>query len=200
MSNQHAEPAGKPGRYQRSAAGLVASLVVTVIGVLALLYFMGLFRPDFEAKPEAVDYLETVQSVQGAGLRPPYPPSLPEGWIATGVEVSIEKPQLFMLRMLTDDDRFVAVRLEQTSVGALLAAWVDEDTATAAGYTVPASIARPVAREWKGYTDGGGDSAYAAEVAGGKVLVFGSAPAADLRTIVDSLVTTPVPKPEKQAS
>lgn len=192
MSNQHAEPAGKPGRYQRSAAGLVASLVVTVIGVLALLYFMGLFRPDFEAKPEAVDYLETVQSVQDAGLRPPYPPSLPKGWIATGVEVSIEKPQLFMLRMLTDDDRFVAVRLEQTSVGALLAAWVDEDTATAAGYTVPASVARPVAREWEGYTDDGGDSAYAAEVAGGTVLVFGSAPAADLRTIVDSLVTAPV--------
>lgn len=198
MSNQHA-PAGKPGRYQRSAAGLIASLVVTVIGVLALLSFMGLFRPDFEAKPEAVDYLETVESVQLAGLQPPYPPRLPEGWIATGVEVMIDDPQVFMLRMLTDDDRFVAVRLEKTSVGALLAAWVDEETTPAEGYTVPASVARPVARTWEGYTDGGGDAAYAAEVPAGTVLVFGSAPAADLRTIVDSLVTAPL-EPEKKPS
>ncbi len=192
MSNQH-EPAGKPGRYQRSAAGLIASLVVTVVGVVALLAFMGLFRPDFEAKPEAVDYLETVESVQQAGFRPPYPPSLPKGWTATGVEVTIEEPQVFMLRMLTEDDRFVAVRLERASVGALLAAWVDEETASADGHTVPASVKAPVARTWKGYTDDGGDTAYAAEVPAGTVLVFGSAPAADLRTVVDSLVTAPVP-------
>ncbi|NHA01625.1 DUF4245 family protein [Nocardioides sp. W3-2-3] len=198
MSSQPVEPAGKPGRYQRSAAGLITSLVVTVLAIAGLLYFMGAFRPDFEAKPEAIDYLETVQSAQQAGLHPAYPPSLPKGWIATGVDVTVEEPQVFMLRMLTDDDRFAAVRLEKASVGALLAAWVDEDTATADAYTVPASVKSPVARTWKGYTDDGGDTAYAAEVDGGTVLVFGSAPAGDLRTIVDSLVTTPVPKPAKK--
>src|SRR5690606_5078466 len=47
------EPTGRPGRYQRSAAGLVASLVVTVAVIGAVLYFMGAFRNDYETRPEA---------------------------------------------------------------------------------------------------------------------------------------------------
>jgi hypothetical protein len=189
MSSDRPEPTGKAGRYQRSAVGLIVSLVVTVVGVGGLLYFMGLFRPDFETKPEAVDYLETVESAQQAGLQVAYPPSLPKGWIATGVDVMVGDDPVFMIRMLTDEDRFVAVRLEDTSVGALLDAWVDQDTAVADGYDVPASVAHPVAREWDGYTDDGGDTAYAAEWQDQTVLVFGSAPAEDLHTIIDSLVT-----------
>lgn len=191
MSSQQ-EPTGRPGRYQRSAAGLVSSLVVTVVVIGGLLYFLGAFRHDFEAKPEAIDYLDTVEAAQQAGLTPVYPASLPEGWIATGVDIKPGDEPVFMLRMLTDDSRFVAVRREDASVTALLSAWVDEEVDVAEGYTVPDGVRRPVARTWKGYTDEGGDTAYAAELGEDTLLVFGSAPAAELQVVIDSLVTDPV--------
>ncbi|TQK72689.1 DUF4245 family protein [Nocardioides sp. SLBN-35] len=186
------QPSERPGRYQRSAVGLVTSLVVTVIAIGALLYFMGAFRPDFEVKPEAVDYVEIVQSAQQAGLTPIYPDALPKGWIATGVDVEPGDRPVIMVRLLTDDQKFVAVRQEDASITAMLSQWVDEDTETRPGYTVPSSVASPVARDWSGYADAGGDSAYAAEVDGQTVLVFGSAPVEDLQAVVDSLVTTPI--------
>lgn len=186
------QPSERPGRYQRSAVGLVTSLVVTVIAIGALLYFMGAFRPDFEVKPEAVDYVEIVQSAQQAGLTPIYPDALPKGWIATGVDVEPGDRPVIMVRLLTEDERFVAVRQEDASITAMLSQWVDENTETRPGYTVPSSVASPVARDWSGYADAGGDSAYAAEVDGQTVLVFGSAPVEDLQAVVDSLVTTPI--------
>ena len=192
MSTQQPQQSERPGRYQRSAVGLVTSLVVTVVAIGGLLYFMGAFRPDFEVKPEAVDYVEIVQSAQQAGLTPVSPDALPKGWISTGVDVEPGDPPVVMVRLLTDDGKFVAVRQEDASLTAMLSQWVDEDTETRPGYTVPAEVASPVARDWKGYADAGGDSAYAADVAGQTVLVFGSAPAEDLRTIVDSLATTPI--------
>ncbi|WP_436701699.1 DUF4245 family protein [Nocardioides sp. BYT-33-1] len=192
MSTQQAEPSGSPGRYQRSAVGLVTSLVVTVVAIVGMLYFMGAFRSDLEIEPESVDYLETVQSAQQAGLTPIYPAALPKGWIATGVDVTPGDDPLFMVRMLTDDGKFAAVRQEDASAAALLSQWVDEETEPADGYTVPADVPGPVARDWKGYTDSGGDSAYVAEVGDETVLVFGSAPAKDLRALVDALVTAPV--------
>ncbi|TWG99403.1 uncharacterized protein DUF4245 [Nocardioides sp. J9] len=178
---------GSPGRYQRSAAGLVISLVVTVAAIGALLYFMGVFRPDFETKPTAIDYLETVEGMQLADQEPVYPAELPEGWIATSVNVPTDKAPYFMVGMLTDDNRFVAVRQEDTSFGAMLSASVDKETTPTDDYTVPADVRRPVAREWEGHTDEGGDTAYLAEVGEQSVMVYGSAPAKDLRAIIDSL-------------
>lgn len=192
MSTQQAEPTGRPGRYQRSFSGLISSLLVTVVVIGGLLYFMNAFRNSTEIEPEAIDYLETVQSAQQAGLTPVYPRALPEGWIATGVDVSPGEDTFFMVRMLTAKKRFVAVRQERATATALLTKWVDEDPQAGAGYTVPASVAHPVAREWKGYTDGGGDAAYVAKVGEDTVLVFGSASKQDLQALVDGLVTAKV--------
>lgn len=193
MSSEQAEPTGAPGRYQRSAGGLVVSLVVTVVGIGALLYFMGIFRPDFETKPTAVDYLDTVEALQLSDQTPVYPARMPEGWIATSVTVPTEKDPFFMVGMLNEDDEFVAVRQEDASFGALLAGSVDEETEPADGYTVPDSVRRPVARDWEGYTDGGGDTAFLAEVGDQSVMVFGSAPAADLHAVIDALTQAKLP-------
>lgn len=192
MSTPQREPAGKAGRYQRSAIGLVTSLVVTVIGLGALFYFTGLFRNDLEIKPEAIDYRETIESVQRGGLTPVYPATLPEGWIATGVDVDPDGEPVFMVRMLTDDDRYVAVRQEDASPVALARASIDEDAVETAGHRVPDAVTDPVARDWKGFADEGGDHAYVAEYGDDSLIVFGSAPVKELQAIVDSLVTTPV--------
>lgn len=192
MSTPQTEPTGRAGRYQRSAIGLITSLVVTVIGLGALFYFTGLFRNDLEIKPEAIDYADTIESVQRGGLEPVYPATLPEGWIATGVDVDPEGEPVFMLRMLTDDERYVAVRQEDASPVALARASIDEDAVEADGYQVPSTVTDPVARDWKGFADDGGDRAYVAEYGDDSLIVFGSASAKELQQIIDSLVTTPI--------
>lgn len=192
MSSERVEPSGRPGRYQRSVTGLVTSLVVTVVVVGGVLIFLSAFRNDLETEPESIDYREPVAAAQQAGLSPVYPERLPEGWIATGTEVELQDGRAFMLRMLTDDERFVAVRREDASALALLTRWVDEEVEVADGYTVPDDVRRPVARTWKGYTDEGGDTAYAAELGEDTVLVFGSAPAEELQAVIDSLSTAPL--------
>ncbi|KRB77882.1 hypothetical protein ASE01_06775 [Nocardioides sp. Root190] len=192
MSSEQAEPTGRPGRYNRSAAGLVSSLVVTVLGIGAVLYFMSNFRNDFEATPESIDYLATVESAQQAGLSPVYPAALPEGWIATRVDVEPGDDASFQISLLTEGNRYVGIRLEDATIPALLAARVDEKTEPADGYTVPDDVRRPVARTWKGYTDDGGDTAYAAERGDETVLVYGSASAKDLQSVIDSLSTEPL--------
>ncbi len=189
MSEQQAKAPGKPGRYQRTTGGLIGSLLVTVVGVGAVLAFMGFFRNETEIEPEAVDYLESVEAAQQSGLAPVYPSSLPEGWFATGVDIVPGDRPVFMIRLLTDDGRFAAVRSEDTSPLALLGAWVDEETRPADGYRVPASVADPVATDWDGYTDEGGDTAYVAEREDDTLIVFGSAPAEDLQTLIDVLST-----------
>lgn len=192
MSTPKTEPSGKAGRYQRSAGGLVTSLVVTVIGLGALLYFTGAFRHDLEIKPEAIEYAETIESAQQAGLTPTYPATLPDGWIATGVDIVPGDDPVFMVRLLTDDGDFVGVRQEDSTIPALLAQWVDEETQVADGYTVPAGVSAPVVREWKGYTDDGGDTAFAAEYGDDSLIVFGSASAKDLKVIIERLTTAPI--------
>lgn len=192
MSSEQTEPTGRPGRYNRSAAGLVSSLVVTVIVIGGLLYFMGAFRHDFEAKPESIDYLATVKAAQQSGLQPVYPATLPEGWIATRVDVEPGDDPFFQVSLLTEGNRYVGIRIEDASITALLATRVDEETQVADGHTVPDSVTSPVARAWKGYTDEGGDTAYAAEVGDETVLVYGSASAKDLQGVVDSLSTAPL--------
>jgi hypothetical protein len=192
MSTPKTEPTGKAGRYQRSAAGLVTSLVVTVIGLGALLYFTGAFRHDLVIKPEAIDYAGTIASAQKAGLTPVYPSTLPDCWIARGVDIVPGDDPVFMVRLLTDDGDFVGVRQEDSTIPALLAKWVDEETQVADAYTVPASVTAPVVRDWKGYTDDGGDTAFAAELGDDSLLVFGSASARDLQVVVDSLTTEPI--------
>ncbi|MFC5727581.1 MULTISPECIES: DUF4245 family protein [Nocardioides] len=192
MSTQQTEPTGRAGRYQRSAAGLVVSLLVTVLALGGVLYFMGAFRHDLDVRPEQVDHLDIVAAAQQAGLKPIYPADLPDGWIATGVDVVPGDDPAFTIRMLTDDERFVGVHQEDASSTALLARWVDEETQTADAYEVPRSVMRPVARHWDGYTDEGGDHAYVATVGDDTVIVFGSADAEELQAIVDALVRRPV--------
>ena len=49
-----------------------------------------------------------------------------------------------------------------------------------------------VASRWRTFSDPGGDHAYAAEVGGQTVLVYGSAPQDELETLVESLTTAPL--------
>lgn len=175
---------GRPGRYQRSVGGLVAALVITVVVIGGLLWFLGLFRADVDNRPEAIDYLGEVRAAQQAKLAPVYPTSLPRGWIATGYDF---QPAL-QLRMLTADGEFVGIVQEKATVDELVRDNVDEDASATDIYTAHGSVAEA----WQGYEDDGGDAAYASQVDGQTVLVYGSAPPGVLEDLIDRLTTDPV--------
>lgn len=180
----------RPGRYQRTTGGLVASMVVTVVVVVGLLAVLSLFRDEPEVEPDRVDYLEIVGLAQDADLRPVYPAELPEGWAATKAEVLPEdESPTFDLGLLTDGEEFVGVVWTEEDLDDLLAERVDdEDVEQTERFEVEGSVAR----EWQGYRDPSGDLAYAAEVDEHTVLVYGTASEEEFAAVVGSLTTAPV--------
>ena len=180
-------PPESPGRYQRSTNGLVAAMVVTVLFVVGFIVLRGLVSNDLEVGPEPIDYLERIEQAQDAGVDVVYPPALPAGWIATGVTLEPGDPPAFGLNLLTEDSRFVGVRQSSASVEDLLDEYVDSNTDEAGTYEATGSVTPT----WDRYTDDGGDTGYAAEVGETTVLVYGSASASELETVVDALTATP---------
>jgi hypothetical protein len=180
----------RPGRYQRTTGGLVASMVVTVVAVVGLITVLALFRDEPDIDPDRVDYLEIVGLAQDADLRPVYPAELPDGWTATKAEVlpQEDRPD-FDLGLLTDDEQFVGVVWTDADVDDVLAERVDaEDLETTEVFEVAGSVAP----EWQGYRDPSGDLAYAAAVRGYTVLVYGTASEEEFGQVVASLTTAPV--------
>ena len=179
----------QPGRYRRSAGGLVAAMLVTVVVVGGLVLVRDLFRNDLTTRPAPVDYLAAVQYAQDSDVEVVYPGSVPEGWIATSAGLTPGKRLVWGVGLLTDEERFVGVRHEQRSLDHLLETYVDEDTSA----LPEAGIDSPVADSWQVFEDEGGDRAYAAEVGETVVLVYGSAPQEDLEQVVGALTTRRLP-------
>jgi uncharacterized protein DUF4245 len=181
-------PPERPGRYQRSIAGGIGSMIVLVAVVLAFVFFRGVFRDNDAVDVEPVDYLAVVGPAQEAGLQVVYPPSLPEGWTATSVAFDPGDRPAWGVGMLTDDGKFVGVRQEDDDLDRLLDTYVDENAVEGETITVDGALVP----EWQEWSDSGGDHAYAASIGDQEVLVFGSAPTDDLLTIVKSLTDAPV--------
>ena len=57
----------QPGRYQRSPAGMVGALVVTVLVILGFVVFRSCVRTDLDVKPAHVDYRAEVRFAQQNG-------------------------------------------------------------------------------------------------------------------------------------
>jgi Protein of unknown function (DUF4245) len=179
---------GRPGRYQRSIGGGVAAMLVLVLGVLAFVGLRSLTRDNAEVPVDPVDYLSAARAAQGSGLDAVYPPSLPTGWTATSIDFVDGGRPAWGIGMLTGDGRFVGVRQEDADVSTLVTDYVDPDAVE--GDVAPVSGA--LAPQWQEWSDAGGDHAFSATVGGDTVLVYGSAPTADLLTIVKSLTDAPL--------
>jgi hypothetical protein len=181
------DPGQRPARYPRTANGLIGSLLVTLLFVGAYVAFRALTREELEVKPEPVDYVATVANLQRSDVEVVYPKDLPEGWIASSLDVVPGDDPAFGVGMLTDDGEFVGVRQEDAPLDNLLTRYVDDEPTEGEVLTVTGSVART----WRSFTDSGGDLAYAAELGDDEVLVYGSASAADLRELIGLLTTDP---------
>ena len=177
----------RPGRYQRSSAGMVGALIVTLLVILAFVAFRALNRSDLDVKPEHVDYLAQVRYAQQDGQAPDlvYPARLPAGWYATNVQFSSGGGPEIELSMLTADDQYVGFVQSPASVPELLAAYVDPHPQAGAPVTVPGSI---VSR-WDTWTDTGGDTALVTEHGQDALLVFGTVSKDRLEQLAASLTT-----------
>ncbi|NPC95796.1 DUF4245 domain-containing protein [Nocardioides sp. zg-DK7169] len=180
--------AGGTRRYQTSMAGMVGAMLVLLVAIGGFMLLRGVTSDAPEVEVEAVDYLGAVRDQQRIDRRVVYPRTLPDGWKATSIDYVPGRRPAWGIGMLTDEGTFAGVRQQDEAVDVLLDQFVDEETTTRESLTAPGAIAR----EWEGYADEGGDTAFAAEVGGETVLVFGSADAEDLATLVDLLTFAPV--------
>ncbi len=182
----------KPGRYDRNANGLIASLIVTVVVVVLFVGLRTLVYGDTpELTPENVDYSASVAEVQLSGETVVYPAALPPGWITTNFNIDRDRRSTYGFTLLTPEERFVGVQQETRSTQALLERLinenpVDEDRTYAA--------AGSVAPQWEIYSDEGGDLAYVANLGEQTIVVYGSAGADAMEVVVESLTTTPIPR------
>ena len=118
---------GRPGRYPRTTGGLLGSILVLVLAVVAIVLVRGTFRETPTYEPEHVDYLALVTSVQQAGLTPAYPAALPEGWYVKDAAFTPGDRPVLDLAMTTDDERFAGLHQEDRSVGELVGTYVGGD-------------------------------------------------------------------------
>lgn len=163
-------------RYQRSFPALVGAMLVTVAFVLVFVGWRALFRSDVDIEPAPVEWTESVELADEAGLPVVRPRALPEGWTATSVELRAGDDPRWGLGVLTDDEQFIGIRQEDSSVEELVRTYVDEEAVAGED----AAVASDVTDTWQTWTDEGGDRGYSTELGDEAVLVYGSAPAEDI--------------------
>ena len=183
------------GRYQRSFPAMVGALIVVIGVIVAFVAFRAVNRDDLEIKPESVDYLATVRALQQGGGGPVvYPPTLPEGWIATAAAYNADG--VWGISLLSGEDHFVGIRQAAVDPGTDAASTLDDLVTTYVDADAqegdPVSLDSTLAPEWRSFTDDGGDYGLAAETDAGVVLVVGTAPQQRIRDLTASLTTDDV--------
>lgn len=173
----------KPGRYQRSSNGLIGAMIVTLLAIGAFVLMRSVTRADLDVEREPVDYAAAATAARGAGFDVIAPTSLPAGWRTTAVDLQQTDPPLWGLGILTDADKFVGLRQEDRSVQDLVETNIDDDATEGD----PLSLDSALGSEWQTWTDEGGDTGYSIEYGDQTVLVYGSAPAADLQDFIGLL-------------
>lgn len=186
MSSPPVEPTGRSGRYQRSASGLVAALVIVMAVVVAYLGFRTLVREDAARGVRAIEtaeYAQVLEFARQGDLPVVAPPRTPEGWTTTAIEFTPGASPRFSLSMLTDEERYVGVVQARSSRERLVETYVDE--AAEPGSSV--ELSGDLGGSWQSWTDEGGDYALTREYEGTTVLVVGSADDDVVRELAASL-------------
>ncbi|MDZ5660429.1 DUF4245 domain-containing protein [Nocardioides sp. zg-1308] len=173
----------QPSRYTRSFSGMIGALIVTVVFVLAFVAWRGIFRAESDDRPEPVDWQDSVEVAQQAGLEVVHPRELPAGWIATSVELEAGDDPRWGLGVLTDEGDFVGIRQRDASVDELVEEYVDEKAEAGED----AEIESEITDTWQTWTDEGGDHGFSTELGDESLLVYGSAPVEDVEAFVGLL-------------
>ncbi|MGH3371876.1 MAG: DUF4245 domain-containing protein [Nocardioidaceae bacterium] len=170
----------QPGRYQRSAAGMVGAMLVLLAVIAAFVVFRDLNRTDPQSPVRAVDYEQTLEAArEQSGFTLLAPEPLPEGWRVTSVEF-VPEPTRWHLGMLTGEDRYVGLEQAGGSVDDMVETYVDREA-------VPGGPVEIAGEPWRSWTDDGGDTALTRVEDGVTTLVVGTLSRDDLAAFVQSL-------------
>jgi hypothetical protein len=171
------------GRYERSMGGMVGAMLVVVAAVVAVVLLQRIVEDTPETPVEPVDHLEGVESARTTGMEPVHPRELPDGWVATSVHVAGGDRPEWGMGVLTDEGDFVGIRQQDTDVESLVDTYVDEEATRGPEVRLDGPVPGP----WQTWRDEGGDVGYTTELEDEGLLVYGSAPAAEVEAFVASL-------------
>jgi hypothetical protein len=183
------EPQTGARRYPRTFGGLIGSMIVLVLAVVAYWVLQNVTHDQPDGEPVGYDYKSTVTAIQSADLTVAYPSSLPDGWIANGEPAFTpgDRP-VWRMAMLTDDERFIGIHQENAPVSDML----DVDLPKGHRQGEDVTIDSDVATTWTSWSSGdSGDHAFTTTVGDDTLVVYGSAPVADIKTLVGLLTTAP---------
>lgn len=166
-------------------AGMVGAMIVLVACILAFVLFRESSREVPETEPTAIAWESAARAAADEGHPVVAPGELPEDWIATSIDFRPTSPPVFGLGLLTDDGRYVGLRQDRVPLENLLETYVDEETRPGD----PVEVSGEFAGEWDSYTDEGGDRALVLDRNEDFLVVYGSAPMADLVEFASSLET-----------
>lgn len=158
----------QPGRYQRSAAGMVGAMVVLILFVVAVVAVRGLLLEEPASTVQAVDYDKTVELGQEQVDFPILAPeSLPDGWRATSVRLTPEPRPQWHLGILTDEDRYVGIEQARSTEERMVERYVDSEAVQGEPVDIDGVT-------WRTWTDEGGDTALTRVEDGVTTLVVGT--------------------------
>lgn len=174
----------QPGRYQRSASGMVGAMVVLLLIIGAYVGVRALNREELEVGPERVDYLAAAGFAQESDWTVVYPATVPDAWKPTSLE---SRPgEAWGIGFVTPDG-FAGLRQSDDSPTDLLTTYVGEDAAELGPVEIEGT-----STPWRAYEDSGGDLGFLGVVDGEQVLVYGSSPSEDLQRLAGALTTEPL--------
>lgn len=157
----------QPGRYQRSAAGMVGAMLVLLGVIAAFVVFRDLNRNDPQSPVRDIDYQQTLSYARDQADFPVLAPeSLPEGWRATSVSFVPETTR-WSLGVLTDEDRYIGLEQSRGSVDGMVETYVDREAERGRQVEVAGET-------WRLWTDQGGDTALTRVEDGVTTLVVGT--------------------------
>jgi hypothetical protein len=139
----------------------------------------------------AVDFLDTVRSVQSAGIQIAYPGSLPEGWIAQEPTFTPGDRPVWMLPMLTDAGKYVGIHQADAPLTDMLATDMPKGARQGEDVQIDSALPGDQATTWSSWSDGTRDHGFATTVGDDTLLVYGSAPVEDLKKLIGLLTTAP---------
>ncbi|HET6625153.1 MAG TPA: DUF4245 domain-containing protein [Nocardioidaceae bacterium] len=170
----------QPGRYQRSAAGMIGAMLILLAVVVGFVLFRDAIREDPQSPVKTVDYHRTLGFArEQATFDVLAPERLPDGWRATSVEF-IPEPFRWHLGVLTDGGEYVGLEQAHGSERSMVSTYVDREAAAGADVVIDG-------RHWSSWSDQGGDRALVRANAGVVTLVVGSVPQDVLVDYVESL-------------
>lgn len=158
---------------------MLGAMVVSLGVILAFVTFRALVREDVETTPESVEYAQPAEfAQQSAGFEVLAPEQPPEGWTVTSVRFTPSSH--WHLGLLTDEDSYVGLEQDTSSVRTMVQEYVDEEAVAGEPVTIDGET-------WKTWTDDGGDTALVRKQDGATTLVVGTASREELVRFIETL-------------